>query len=87
MAAGLAVVATDCPVGGPRSMIDPEVHGLLVPVEDEAGLAEAMVRLMTSPDLRRRLGGRARQRAGDFALPRVMARWTALVEQAATARS
>ena len=40
MALGLPVVSTDCPPGGPRMVITPEVNGLLVPVGDEQALAD-----------------------------------------------
>ena len=36
MALGLPVVATDCPCGGPRTVMQDGVNGLLVPIKDEA---------------------------------------------------
>ncbi len=60
MAAGLPAVATDCP-SGPADIVTPGVDGLLVPAEDPAAMAEALARLIASPDLRRR-ARRARAR-------------------------
>ena len=59
MALGLAVVATDCPPGGPAMVITPEENGLLVPVGDVKALAEAMERLIEQPGLAKRLGKQA----------------------------
>lgn len=61
MAAGRAVVA---PCQGPlRELIDDGVHGLLFPTGDADALAAAVVRLVDDPDLRRRLGRAAAERA------------------------
>jgi GalNAc-alpha-(1->4)-GalNAc-alpha-(1->3)-diNAcBac-PP-undecaprenol alpha-1,4-N-acetyl-D-galactosaminyltransferase len=83
MAAGLPVIATDCPAGGPRAMISDGVDGLLVANEDVAALARSLERLMADPHARHRLGDAAARSAERFSLPQIMARWTALVEEAA----
>lgn len=54
MAAGAAVVSTDCP-SGPSEIIRHEESGLLVPTRDAQGLAEAMIRLLKDPELRNKL--------------------------------
>jgi glycosyltransferase involved in cell wall biosynthesis len=60
MAYGCAVVATS--VGGlPDMVIDGET-GLLVPPRDSVALREAIDRLVTDPELRRRLAAAARKR-------------------------
>ena len=87
MAAGIPVIATDCPVGGPRAMIASGLDGLLVPPGDVAAMAAALARLMRDPALRRRLGSAAVKSAQRFAEPAIMAQWTGLVEQAIAARS
>lgn len=80
MAVGLPVIATDCPVGGPRTMIDHRRNGLLVPSEDVPTMAKALDRLMTNEAECARLAA-ARQRAEDFAPHRIMVRWTELVHR------
>jgi glycosyltransferase involved in cell wall biosynthesis len=62
-AAGRPVVATD--VGGVAGIVSDGVTGFVVPPEDENALAEAIVRLAASPELRIRLGANARERALD----------------------
>jgi glycosyltransferase involved in cell wall biosynthesis len=54
MAAGLPVVSTD--VGDVRAMVSPENRRYVIPVANEAELADALGRLIASRDLRHRLG-------------------------------
>jgi glycosyltransferase involved in cell wall biosynthesis len=60
---GLPLVATDVP--GCREVVSNEVTGLLVPPRDAAAVADAVMRLYSSPALARRLGRAARQRVVD----------------------
>ncbi len=59
MSMGMPVIATDCPSGGPASLIDNGQNGLLVPVNDEEALVEAMLRLAESKELAAMLGTNA----------------------------
>ncbi len=59
LALGLPVIATDCPIGGCRTYIEPEVNGLLVPVGDTEAMTEAMCRLAGDDELRRRMSQNA----------------------------
>ncbi|MDJ0868583.1 MAG: glycosyltransferase family 4 protein [Myxococcota bacterium] len=61
MAAGLPVIAT--PVGAIPDAIRHGEEGLLVPPRDREALAEALKRLIDDPELRCRMGARARERA------------------------
>lgn len=60
MAAGLPCVATR--VSGSEDLIVDGESGLLVPPEDPAALAEALLTLMTNPERARKLGRAARER-------------------------
>ena len=60
MALGLPIVATDCPCGGPRTVMKDGVNGLLVPIKDEEALADGICRLIENPDLAEQLGRKAR---------------------------
>lgn len=59
MALGLPVIATDCPCGGPRFLIENQKNGILVETNDEDALAEAMVRILTDKVFAKRLGNEA----------------------------
>jgi glycosyltransferase involved in cell wall biosynthesis len=65
MAAGLAIVAFDCPTG-PAELLDGGRAGLLVPPEDPAALAEALSGVLGDPARLRRLGEAAADRARAF---------------------
>jgi glycosyltransferase involved in cell wall biosynthesis len=61
MSMSTSIVASD--VGGiPEAIIDGE-HGLLVPPEDSAALAQALTTLLQDPSLRKQLGEAAKKRA------------------------
>jgi glycosyltransferase involved in cell wall biosynthesis len=62
LALGKAVVASDCPTG-PREMLDEGRYGLLVPVGDEAALADAIWRVLSDDALRDGLKQRSHERA------------------------
>ncbi|HEU5242169.1 MAG TPA: glycosyltransferase family 4 protein [Ornithinibacter sp.] len=85
MAAGLPVVAFDCPTG-PRELVDDEVTGLLVPRRDTAALAAAVSRVASDPDLRRRMGTAAAERARLFDAEAVATRWEQLFAELGDAK-
>jgi glycosyltransferase involved in cell wall biosynthesis len=58
-ACGRAMIATDAP--GCREIVIDDQTGLLVPIEDPPALAQAIVRLATSPALRTTYGNAARE--------------------------
>lgn len=71
-ACGRPMVATDIP--GCRAVITPEENGILVPPRDAQALANALVRLVRSPNLRKHMGRAARQTVLDkFTYQRVNA--------------
>lgn len=61
MALGLPIVATDCPCGGPRTIMTHEKDGLLIPIKDQKALEEGMNRLIEDRELAERLGREARR--------------------------
>ncbi|MCL2700219.1 MAG: glycosyltransferase [Phycisphaerae bacterium] len=71
MAASLPVIATD--VEGLRDVMLPGQTGLLIPPENPAALAEAMIRLAHDTPLRRHMATVARRRAETFAVDTMVA--------------
>ena len=70
-AAGCPAIATE--VGGVAEVVTPET-GILVPPDDEAAFADALGRLAGEHDLRRRMGGRARERVlSRYSIDRLLA--------------
>ena len=61
MACGCSIVGSEgMPVG---EVINHNTEGMLVPMDDPQRLADQVLELLAAPDLRRRLGKAARQRA------------------------
>jgi glycosyltransferase involved in cell wall biosynthesis len=80
MAAGLPVVATRS--GGPQEVIDPDVSGVLVPIEDPQALAQALVNTLESADTRAKLGAAARARVvAAFSLEAVLRQYSQLYDK------
>lgn len=63
-ACGRAVITTDVP--GCRDAITPGETGLLVPVKNAEALADAIEKLVTSPELRKKMGPAGRALAEEF---------------------
>jgi phosphatidylinositol alpha-mannosyltransferase len=69
MAAGRAVVASD--IAGYRTVIQPGVDGVVCPPGDVKALAATLAALVDDPERRAALARRGRERALEFAWPRV----------------
>ncbi|MCH5261487.1 MAG: glycosyltransferase [Lachnospiraceae bacterium] len=81
MALGLPIVATDCPCGGPRTIMTHEVDGLLIPIKDEQALVDGINRLIENPELANRLGGQAREIAKRANGQAVFEQWRDYIEE------
>lgn len=84
MAYGLPVVATR--VGGIPQAVRDGVDGLLVPPRDPDALANALIRLLTSMELRNSLGRSGRLRvqehfAAELIIPRVRSLWATVLRE------
>lgn len=81
MALGLPVAATDCPCGGPRTVIVHEENGLLLPVGDEKAMTEAVNRLIEDREFAERLGENARKISQRINQDAVTAQWKEYIEE------
>ena len=72
MAIGLPIVTTGLPPM--TDLVPSDEFGVLVPRTDSGALAGALAKLEADPDLRRRLGAAASERAAGFATPEESAR-------------
>lgn len=79
MAAGLPVVAT--PAGGVPALVDDWENGVRVGVGDRMGTAAGVARLLTSAELRRRLGEAARRTVAPYRWERIGEQWSSLLEE------
>lgn len=81
MALGMPVVATDCPCGGPATLIRQEENGLLIPVGDTKAMEEGINRLIEDAALAKRLGREARKIKERVDGTAVLAQWMEYIEQ------
>jgi glycosyltransferase involved in cell wall biosynthesis len=73
---GLPVVSTDA--GGVRTILTPEVHGLLAPPDDDAAVAAQVCRLLEEPGLGERLASAGRRETDAYVWDAVHPRWAAV---------
>lgn len=81
MAMGLPCVATDCPCGGPRTLIKNGENGILVKNEDRKVMGEALIKLMKNEEERRRLGKSALLVRDDNGLDKISGLWREFIEK------
>ncbi len=70
MALGLPCIATDCP-SGPAEILSHGDCGIIVPTGAPSPMADAMLRLARSPELRAELAAKASARAQQFTLEKM----------------
>ncbi|MCM1086923.1 MAG: glycosyltransferase [Muribaculaceae bacterium] len=81
MAMGLPIVATDCPCGGPRTIMTHEKDGLLIPIKNQRALEAGINRLIEDPKLAARLGAEARKIADKANADTIFEQWRDYIEQ------
>ena len=59
MAMGLPCISTDCPCGGPRSLINNNINGILINNNSQESLSKAMQYLISNKDIRVKLSKNA----------------------------
>lgn len=84
MTMGLPVAATDCPCGGPGTVINHEENGLLLPVGNEEAMADAINRLIEDGEFAERLGNNARKISDRINENAVLAQWKEYIEEVMT---
>lgn len=75
MAMGMPVVATDCPCGGPRTVIRDGENGLLVPIKDPDALAAGICRLIEDKALASKCAREAEKISDIIGPEQVFIRW------------
>lgn len=75
MALGLPVVSTDCPCGGPAQMIEQGESGILVEVNNEVQMTEAIEKVLTDKNYAAELGSHARHIAERMHPQKIYQEW------------
>lgn len=75
MVLGTPVISTDCPCGGPATLIEDGKNGLLVPVGDAYALADALRKLLSDEELARKISENALKIADELDPQKVDREW------------
>ncbi len=79
MALGLPVISTDCPCGGPRSLIRNGYNGILVENDNVSALAHEIRRMLLEPEMAEEMGRNARKIVEEFAPRQINKQWEAYI--------
>ena len=82
-ASGCAVVATSA--GGVPAILTDQMHGLLVPCNDDQAAGAAIIRLLEDPALARRLTDQALESCARYQWSAVRPQWVGLYQSVASA--
>ena len=72
---GVPTIATDCPVGGARMVIQNGVNGLLVPVKDANALYNAMKRIIEDKNFMEMISKEATKILKKYPLEKISQKW------------
>lgn len=75
MAIGLPTICTDCPIGGAAAVISDGENGLLTPVGDSKALAKAIIKVLSQPELAKKLSQNAVKIREELSLQKISEQW------------
>lgn len=78
MAIGLPCICTDCPVGGAALAIQNGVNGILIPINDQKALTEAMCRIADDPAFSKEMQTEAVKIRERFSIQEITSSWMRL---------
>lgn len=81
MALELPCIATDCPCGGPKTLIEDGVNGFLCAVNDDNAMAEKMFTLIENPKLAKQIGKKAGEIKKTCCIEEISAKWREYIER------
>lgn len=76
----MPVISVDCPVGGPRMLIEDGVNGMLVPLGSTTVLTDSIRRLIDDPETARTIGANAAKVREQHSIARITDAWERLAE-------
>ena len=81
MAIGLPCISTDCPCGGPKTVIDNGKNGLLVPVNDSEALVCAMEKLISNTYYANEIGRAASGIRKELSVDMICDQWLKFIKE------
>lgn len=80
MAVGVPVISTDCPCGGPRTLILDPSQGFLVECNNSIQLANAMRKVLSDEELQKNMSKSERDRANEFRASIILKKWETFIQ-------
>ncbi len=80
LSAGVPSISTDCPCGGPKSLIVNGVNGILVPTNDESKLAQAIIDLLSDDSKKENLSKNAKKFSKEYRTEIINNEWKEYIE-------
>ncbi len=84
MAVGVPCISTDCPCGGPRTVITNGINGILVPVGDVDSMVIALCKVEEDTTFSQLISNAAKETSKMFEPSKVYEEWNSFVEQVAS---
>lgn len=81
MALGIPVISTDCPCGGPKSIIEDGKNGYLVPVGDDEAMAKAMTELLADEKKADQIGAEATKIIESVKTDTICTQWKEYIQE------
>jgi glycosyltransferase involved in cell wall biosynthesis len=79
MAMGMPVICTDCPIGGARMVIENGKNGILVPVGDSHGMAEAIKKVIREQSFAFEIGRNAEKINDILSQEKIIRQWMEII--------
>lgn len=79
MALGIPCVSTDCPVGGPRALIENGENGFLVKVNNKSQLADAIMKIIIDNELALKFSKNERISSEQYTVEKIAGKWSMFI--------
>ena len=79
MSLGLPCISTDCPCGGPRSLIQSGKNGILVKIDDKYQLIESMIQIVKDKELAKKIGMYALRIRQTHSIEKICNNWEKII--------
>lgn len=81
LAVGVPSISTDCPCGGPATLLENGYNGILIPVGDSNELASSLSHLLSSKQIAEDMGKRARLQSSKFIPSKIHKEWYEFIKK------
>ena len=76
---GIPTIATDCPIGGSRTVIKNNSNGILIKVNSEEELLKAMVQIVENVDFRKKISDEGKKTRNKYSITTIVDEWEKLL--------